>query len=246
MIPKIIHYCWFGRGTMPGSIQKNIDAWRRLLPDYRFVLWNEDNFDCSALPYTREAYENKKYAFVSDVARLQALKTQGGIYLDTDVELLKSLDPFLDHPAFTGFERERYLATGLIGAEKDSPWIEEFLALYEDLHFVREDGSFDLTPNVRRITEYMVAAHGLKTDNRFQEFPGLLTIYPGDYFSPLDSLTRKIHKTENTVAIHHFTGSWEPVTPVLLFRKTVIRLFGEKSYWAIRRLKLKLFPTPWK
>lgn len=245
MIPKLIHYCWFGPQPVPDSVRKCIRSWKTVLPDYEVILWNESNFDYRAFCYSREAYESKKFAFVSDVARLFALKSMGGIYLDTDVEVLKSLDPFLGHPAFTGFERKQFLATGLIGAEKGSAWIEEFLSLYRDLHFIREDGTQDLTPNVRRITGYMITAHGLRPDNSFQEFPGLLTVYPEEYFSPLDSQTRKIRKTEHTVAIHHFMGSWESVTPVSVFRKTVIRFLGEKTYSRIRALKLKFFPKPW-
>lgn len=246
MIPKIIHWCWFGPAPLPPSVKKCTDSWKKFLPDYEFVRWNEKNFDCSAYPYTKEAWESGKFAFVSDVARLHALKTMGGIYMDTDVELLKPLDAFLGHCAFTGFERGEFLATGLIGAQKGSAWVEEFLSLYRGLHFISEDGRPDLTPNVRRITDYMVREHSLRTDNSFQEFPDLLTVYPGDYFSPLDSNTRKVRKTRNTVAIHHFMGSWEPRTPVTLFRKGVMRLFGEKTYAAIRSFKLKIFPKPWK
>ena len=245
MIPKTLHYCWFGRGPKPARVLSCLESWRKYLPDYTFVEWNEDNFEIDRWPYAREAYDNKKYAFVSDVARLYALYTQGGVYLDTDVELLGSLDPFLQHEAFTGYERGVDITSGVMGAKKGSPWIKENLDWYEGKHFQAEDGTLDLTINVRRITDFLVA-RGFRRDNTYQEIEGFVTVYPGDYFSPLDPLTRKIRKTENTVAIHHYLASWEPVTPVLLFRKLVMRTLGVEAYNCIRAVKLKLFPKAWK
>lgn len=245
MIPKIVHYCWFGRGKKPARVLSCIESWHRLLPGYSFREWNEDNFDISRWPYAKEAYESRKFAFVSDVARLYALYTEGGIYLDTDVELLKPLDPFLRHAAFAGFERGTDIGSGILGAEKGSTWIKENLDWYEGKHFRREDGSLDLTINVRRITDALLPL-GLRQDDSFQDFEGYLTVYPCEYFSPLDPLTRKVRKTENTVSVHHYLASWEPQTPVLLFRKLVMRTLGVAAYDKIRSFKLKLFPKPWK
>lgn len=245
MIPKVVHYCWFGRGEKPAKVRYCMASWKKVLPDWTFVEWNEDNFDISAWPYAAQAYEKRKFAFVSDVARLYALYREGGVYLDTDVELLKPLDPFLDHVAFGGYERGTDLTTGLIGAEKGSAWVKEFLDLYQGLPFVRADGSLDLTTNVRRITDHMASVHGFRQDDTFQDFEGLLTVYPGRYFSPLDPLTRKVKKTPETVAIHHYIASWEPQTPVLWFRKLVMRTLGVGAYDRIRAFKLKLFPKSW-
>lgn len=245
MIPKVIHYCWFGRGPKPSEVERCMASWKRYLPDYTFQEWNEDNFDYAKWDYAREAYEARKFAFVSDLARLHALYTEGGIYLDTDVELLGSLNPFLEHVAFSGFEGGTNVTTGLMGAEKGSAWIKEFWDLYADATFVKADGTLDVTPNVRRITEHMVTAHRLRQDNTFQDFPGLVTLYPQEYFSPLNPLTRKVQKTKKTVAIHHYMASWETNTPVHVFRKLVIRTLGVKAYDSIRRFKLKLFPKPW-
>lgn len=246
MIPKIVHYCWFGRGAKPATVRRCMDSWRRSLPDYRFVEWTEETFDIDAYPFAREAYDKGKFAFVADVARLHALYTQGGVYLDTDVEVLRSFDPFLGHRAFTGFERGRDITTGVIGAEKGSAWIKELLALYDGKHFVKDDGYLDLSTNVRLITDYMASAHGFVPEDSFQEPDGLVTIYPGEYFSPLDPLTRKVKKTKNTVAVHHYMASWEPRTPVNLFRKAVMRTLGVKAYEKIRAFKLKLFPKAWR
>ena len=245
MIPKVIHYCWFGRGDKPAKVRYCMDSWKKVLPDWTFMEWNEDNFDMSAWPYAAEAYEVGKYAFVSDVARLYALYTEGGVYLDTDVELLKPLDPFLGHVSFGGYERGTDLTTGLMGAEKGSIWVKEFLDLYEGKHFVQADGSLDLVTNVRRITEYMASVHGFRQDDSYQVLEGLITIYPGQYFSPLDPLTRKVIITSQTVAIHHYLASWEPDTPVAWFRKIVMRSLGVCAYDKIRTFKLKLFPKPW-
>ena len=246
MIPKKIHYCWFGRGEKPATVRRCMDSWHKYLPDYEFVEWTEDSFDIDSYPFAREAYDKGKFAFVADVARLHALYTQGGVYLDTDVELFGSFDPVRCHQAFTGFERGRDITTGVIGAEKGSAWIRELLGLYEGKHFVQEDGTLDLSTNVRLITDYMVHSHGFVPEDSFQELDGLVTIYPGEYFSPLDPLTRKVCKTPKTVAVHHYMASWEPRTPVNLFRKAVMRTFGVKAYDRIRALKLKLFPKPWK
>ena len=207
MIPKIIHYCWFGRNPLPESAVKCIDSWKKYLPDYEIKEWNEDNFDLESYPYVKEAYENRKFAFVTDVVRLYALYNEGGIYMDTDVEVLKSLDPFLVHHAFSGFEDETNVPTGIMASEKHGKWALENLHHYDNLHFVKEDGSLDLTTNVVTITNYMLK-YGLKQNNTYQDFPDLITMYPKDYFCPKSYKDGKIYLTDNTVTIHHFAGSW--------------------------------------
>ena len=220
MIPKIIHYCWFGRGEMPELAIKCIESWKRVLPEYQIKEWNEDNFDLDLFPYVREAYKSRKFAFVSDVVRLYALYTEGGIYMDTDVEVLKPLDLFLRHTAFGGFEDEERLSTAIIAAEKGSRWAKENLDYYQNRHFIKEDGAFDTTTNVTTITNHMLL-YGLKRNNTYQDFPGLITFYPKDYFSPKDHITEKIYLTPNTVTIHHFVASWH--SPINRIKHQIIR-----------------------
>ena len=207
MIPKVIHYCWFGRGKMPEMALKCIESWKKYLPEYKIKEWNEDNFDLDMYPYVREAYDNRKFAFVTDVVRLYALYHEGGVYMDTDVEVLKSLDPFLHHNAFSGFEDEKNIPTGIMGSEKGGRWAKENLDYYNDKHFINEDGTMDVTTNVQTITNIMLP-YGLKQNNSYQDFPGLITFYPKDYFCPKSYKDGKIYLTKNTVTIHHFAGSW--------------------------------------
>ena len=207
MIPKIVHYCWFGRGPKNELAIKCIESWKKFLPDYELKEWNEDNFDLNLYPYAKEALENRKFAFVTDVVRLYALYTEGGVYMDTDVEVLKTYDPFLHHHMFSGFETNYTVPTGMMAAEKGSVWAKDLLDQYNDRHFVMEDGSFDMRTNTEIITTYM-KSKGLILNNKLQEIPDLCTMYPSDYFCPKDHTTGKIYLTKNSVCIHHFAGSW--------------------------------------
>lgn len=207
MIPKVIHYCWFGRGQKPELAIKCIESWKKYCPDYILKEWNEDNFDINAVPYVREAYESRKFAFVTDYVRLYALYHEGGVYMDTDVEVVKTFDPFLHHHMFSGFETDGNVPTGMMAAEKGSVWAKELLDQYNGRRFIQPDGSFDMTTNTTVITNYMLA-HGLVLNNTLQDFPGLCTMYPSEYFCPKDHTTGVIHMTKRTVCIHHFSGSW--------------------------------------
>lgn len=209
MIPKTIHYCWFGRGKMPKLANKCIRSWKIHCPEYTIKEWNEDNFDLDMYPYVREAYDRRKYAFVTDVVRLYALYHEGGIYMDTDVEVLKPLDQFLNHTAFSGFEDDENVPTGIMASEKEGTWAKENLDYYMGRHFIKEDGSYDNTTNVVTITNYMLK-RGLHRNNTFQDFPNLITIYPKDFFCPLSWKGKEGIITDNTITIHHFAGSWLP------------------------------------
>lgn len=208
MIPKVIHYCWFGRGELPPLAKKCLESWKKYCPDYEIKEWNEDNFDINAYPYVKEAYKKRRFAFVTDVVRLYALYHEGGIYMDTDVEVLKPLDQFLSHHAFSGFEDEEHVPTGIMASEKGGKWAKDNLDYYEGRHFLREDGSVDLTTNVETITRYMLPL-GLKQNNTFQDFPNLITFYPKDFFCPKSYKDGQIYLTDNTYTIHHFAGSWK-------------------------------------
>lgn len=231
MIPKIIHYCWFGKGPKNDLAFKCIESWKRVLPDYQIKEWNEENFDISQNTYTKEAYDSRKFAFVTDYVRLYALYFEGGVYMDTDVEVLKSYTPFLNHKAFSGFETDGNVPTGMMAAEKGSIWAKELLDGYADRKFILDNGQFDMTTNTAVITQYMISK-GLVLNNTYQDFPGLCTMYPADFFCPKDHRTGKIKCTKNTVCIHHFAGSWLDHGFWSDFRHNLklllVRIFGEK------------------
>lgn len=209
MIPKIIHYCWFGNGELPELVLKCLASWKQYLPDYEIMVWSEKNFDINQYQYAREAYEARKFAFVSDVCRLHALKTVGGIYLDTDVEFVKPLDEvMLLHNAFTGFEDNLLLSSAIMGSIKDGEWINDLLSYYHNRSFYLPGGGLDLHPNTESITAFMKLKKSLKIDNSLQHIHHYCTIYPSDYFSPKSWKTLKIKVTENTFCIHHFAASW--------------------------------------
>ena len=226
MIPRMVHYCWFGRGIKDSRTLRCINSWKKILPNYEFKEWNENNFNINLYTYAKEALDNRKYAFVTDVVRLYALYTEGGIYMDTDVELLKSFDPFLHHVMFSGFETDGNVPTGMMGAEKGSIWAKELLDQYHGRHFVLKDGTFDLTTNTTVITQYMLKK-GLILNNSLQDFPGLCTMYPSEYFCPKDHTTGIIKCTDKTVCIHHFSGSWVNKTYMSIFRHN-LKVFGIK------------------
>ena len=210
MIPKVIHYCWFGKKPLPTLAVNCIDSWKKFCPDYEIIEWNEKNFDINSNTYVREAYENKKWAFVSDYVRLYALYNHGGIYMDTDVQVLKPLDAFLNDQAFSGFEAYDRVPTGIMGAEKEHHFFKKLLDYYTDRKFVLNDGKFDYTTNVEIITKYCYD-RGLNLNNTKQTIENF-TLYPSDYFCPKDYITKKVNITVNSYAIHHFDGSWVPKT----------------------------------
>lgn len=146
MIPKIIHYCWFGRGPMPEDNLKCIESWKKFLPDYKLMLWNEDNYDVNSIKFTRQAYQKKKYAFVIDPVRLQLLREHGGIWLDTDIEIIKNLDPLLELPAFMSFESDTLLHTGIVGSEKGAAWTDEYWKYMNRKPFIRLERPVEQNP----------------------------------------------------------------------------------------------------
>ena len=210
MIPQIIHYCWFGRGELPELVQTCIASWHTHMPNWQFRFWSEDNFDISSAPqYVREAYAAKKYAFVSDYVRLWVLEQEGGVYLDTDVEVLRPFDSLLNDTAFIGLEESLALLPGtcVMGCEAHCQWVKDMLATYEDAKFIREDGSMDMTTNVQCLGQKMVEG-GLQHKREIQYLSQWgLRVYTHDYFSPITS-TRVMRKTKNTYSIHRFAGSW--------------------------------------
>lgn len=210
MIPKIIHYCWFGRGAMPELVEQCIASWHQYMPDWEYRLWCEENFDINSAPrYVHEAYAAKKYAFVSDYVRLWALEKEGGLYMDTDVEVLRSFDPLLEDTAFIGLEESLALLPGtcVMGCEAHSQWVKDMLSTYNDARFINKDGTLDMTTNVQRLGDRILQG-GLQHKREIQYLPQWgLRVYTHDYFSPITS-TRVMRKSKNTYCIHRFAGSW--------------------------------------
>lgn len=206
MIPKKIHYCWFGRGQKPELATKCIESWKKYLPEYEIIEWNEDTFDLDLYDYVRQAYDAHKFAFVSDVARLYALYHQGGVYMDTDVEVLAPLDSILGYEAVSGFETTNMIPTGLIAACKGSPIIGELLDQYKHRQFILDNGQLNLTTNVVYITDTLLK-YGLTLNNQLQTVNGF-TFLPWDYLCPKSVKDGKIYLSENSLTIHHFAGSW--------------------------------------
>lgn len=209
-IPRTLHYCWFGRGPKPGLVRKCMRSWKRHAGEYRLVEWNEDNFDIRINAYVKQAYEAGKYAFVSDYARLYALYHHGGLYLDTDVELLKNPGDLHGHAVITGFEDDTFLQSAFMGATKHHPWIKGLLDYYEEREFIRPDGTWDMTTNTSIMTE-RCRAEGLRPDGTYQELAGGVVVYPSVYFSPYDYKNCGSCITQESYAVHHFAKSWLPV-----------------------------------
>lgn len=209
MIPKIIHYCWFGGKPLPAQAEKCLKSWKKYCPDYEIRRWDESNFDISTNLYAKQAYEAKKYAFVSDYARFFILEKYGGVYLDTDVELLKPLDAILEKGAFMGAESDESItvAPGLgMGFIPEMAILKEILNVYKQLEFVDSTGNINQKTVVEYTTE-VLKKHGLKDRMGIQQVCGV-NIYPTEYFAPKNCVTGKISITCNTVSIHHYDASW--------------------------------------
>ncbi len=207
MIPKIIHYCWFGRNPLPELALRCIESWKKYLPDYEIKEWNEDNYDVHKIPYISEAYNAKKYAFVSDYARFDILYEYGGIYFDTDVEVIKDLTLIIEQGAFAGVERAGELNAGLgIGSPAAMDIFKEVLDSYQEEHFVNQDGSLNLKTVVTRVSEIFYK-YGFVKEDKIQDVAGV-RVYPTEYFCPKSYFTGKLNITENSYTIHHYDGSW--------------------------------------
>ena len=222
MIPKVIHYCWFGRGKMPALASKCFESWKTYLPDYKLKLWNEESFDVNSITYVKEAYNARKFAFVTDYVRLHALYNYGGIYMDTDVEVIRNMDDLINYPAFSGFENEVYVPTGIIASEQHGEWTKEQLEYYRDRHFLLPDRTYDLTSNTQIISQIM-SSNGFVLKNSYQVYNNCMHIFPMDYFCA-KSHTGIVTITQNTYCIHHLAGSWYPLrykVKRFLFRKII-------------------------
>ena len=196
-IPKVIHYCWFGKGKMPKLAEKCIESWKKYCPGYKIVCWNEENFDITCNRYAKEAYDAGKWAFVSDYVRFKVLYDEGGIYLDTDVEIIKPLDPLIEENGYMGFDDCGYISTGLgFACEKGNELIGALLKDYDDISFILPDGTYDLTPCPIRNTK-TVTNLGMDINQKQQIFMGI-KILPEDYLCPIKYYSGKKVITKNT------------------------------------------------
>lgn len=253
MIPKIIHYCWFGRGKKPALAERCIESWQKYLPDFEIKEWNEDNFDVHCTPYVDEAYKAKKFAFVSDYARFWILYRYGGIYFDTDVEIVKPINDVIARGCFMGVEDngldhsqqtrplkddEYYVNPGLgIGAEPGMEVCKEMLDNYERSHFILSDGKMNTDNVVSRMTRILFA-HGLQITDKVQTVSGF-TIYPKDWMCPIRITDGKLRITPYTISIHHYAASWTSPTHRFL-RKMLIAIGGTKlKVWLGKKMRGK-------
>ena len=252
MIPKILHLCWLSGDAYPAKIAKCIDSWKRVLPDYEIMLWDTHRFDLSKSQWVREAFEKKKYAFAADYIRFYALYHHGGIYLDSDVEVLKSFDDLLSLPYFVGAEKAGTPEAAIIGAEKGCDWIKQCLDYYDGRSFVKADGSLD----IRKLPEIMVDQIkkikpirnlSLADSKNIRQFDlqKEVVVLNDAYFSPKVFDSREVELTPYTYAIHHYQNSWfSPKAKVYYRTRTfLIRLFG---YQFVRKAECLLMPWKFK
>lgn len=249
-IPRKIHYCWFGGADLPEDVCRCMESWKKFCPDYEIIRWDESNYDYEQYRFTREAYAHKKWAFVSDVARLDVIYHHGGIYLDTDVELLKPLDFLLEESAFMGFQQGRSVATGLgFGAERYNKLIGKNLEAYYDIPFIQEDGTLDLTP-CPDITTRVLEEYGLVREDKIQVLDQM-KVLSSDFLSPMLFSDGSAEVCENTVSIHHYAGTWttEEEKRGVMRRRQVFTKFGRKGlrlYDGINLLRAQGWHAFWK
>ena len=236
MIPKIIHYCWFGRNPLPESAQKCIASWRKFFPDYEIKEWNEDNFDVNMIQYTKDAYEAKKYAFVSDYARFWILYKYGGLYFDTDVEVIKPMDDIIERGPFMGIEKAFSLdlppmiAPGLgLGAAPGMEIFQRILDGFHQMDFYTKDGAYNPYTMIPMVTELFTSL-GFKGTGEV-EYVADTYIYPQEYFNPFDDMTGKLNITPNTYSIHWYSKTWtDKSSRQIWFSRLLHRIFGLKLH----------------
>ena len=230
MIPKTIHYCWFGRGELTPLAKKCIASWRQFFPGYEIKEWNEDNFDVNCIPYTADAYNAGKYAFVSDYARFWVLYHFGGVYFDTDVEVIKPMDDVLERGPFMGFEllgAKPAVAPGLgLAAEPGMSLYKAIMNRFEQMSFQTDNGSLNPYTMIPMVTD-LLKKRGLVCKGTIEQVAGI-SIYPPDWFNPFDDATGRLRKTENTRTIHWFAKSWLPSEPawIIIVKRWLRRIIG--------------------
>lgn len=235
MIPKVIHYCWFGNNPLPYEVKECIKSWKKFCPNYIIKQWNENNFDVNQHPFIAKAYKEKAWAFVSDYARLKIIYDEGGIYLDTDVELLKSLNDLLSNKCYVGIQQQNdVIATGLgFGAEKHNKVVYEMLKQYDSITYDQKKQNEIACPWLNTYAIKQFGDYNPEVVNFFSD----VTIYPPKYFDPLAPGNLKNLKCKDTYSIHHYSASWMKKSVVI--RRKLIRIIGEEFIYKIKNLKRK-------
>lgn len=237
MIPKVIHYCWFGGKPIPEKDKKCIESWKKFCPDFEIKEWNENNYDIEKNKYMSDAYKEKKWGFVPDYARFDIIYNEGGFYLDTDVELIKPLEELRENEAYMGFESKRWINGGIgFGANARNKLIKELRDMYENINFYNEDGSLNIKPSPYYITEFL-EKKGLQCNNKMQLID-TMKIYPTEYFAAKDYITGKVTKTKNSISIHQYNASWQ--SPKSKFKLKVKQIMGDKIYNMLILIKKKI------
>lgn len=221
-IPKIIHYCWFGGNTKSKKIEKCIESWKEKLPDYEIIEWNEERININNYKFAKRAMKYKQYAFVADYIRTYVLYTYGGIYLDTDQEILKNIDHILENNAFIGMEDDDHLSCEIIGVNKNAQWLKNILDRYDKIKFNPYDLDSMLIPKI--YTDEIIN-QGLKFSNDKVYYNDTITIYPSEYFYPIDFKSGEKNITENTIAIHHWDGSWKKNKKISYWFKVKAKIY---------------------
>lgn len=233
MIPKKIHYCWLSGDPYPELIANCLESWKKHLPDYEWVLWDTNKFDIEQNKWVSQAFLNKKYAFAADFIRLYAVNKYGGIYLDTDVEVCRSFDPLLHLPYFIGSEGNGVIEAGVFGSQANMPWLKDCLSFYENIDFIKPDGSFNIQTLPSVMMKQIQKNNSIQEVSSIEELPldykgGKLFMLPPDYFCAKDHGTGKITKTKNTYCIHHFAMSWIPKSRTFLpnIKRKLMQVLG--------------------
>ena len=238
MIPKIVHYCWFGQTSKNTEIKSNLEEWKKKLPEYEFIEWNEKNFDINSMPFVKEAYDRKKFAFVSVVARLYALIEYGGVYLDTDIEVVKNFTNIIDNytAAFSLENNNNVVATSFIASKKKHPIILKLYDQYKAMRFIDNKGNEVTIPNTVYLTE-ILKKEGFNIENEFQILKNV-ALFPEEYFSSYDLEIGKPQYKKNTFTVHHFSGSWESKGFHFkkMIKKYLITLLGESIFIKLKRV----------
>lgn len=238
MIPKIIHFCWLSNDPYPKQIQECLDTWAQKLPGYEIRKWDFNRFPKDKSDWVSEAFDNKKYAFAADYIRNYALFHEGGIYLDSDVEVLSSFDPLLHLPYFFGYENgSGFIEAAVMGAEPGNPIFAKMLKHYEGRHFVKPDGTLDTLPLPQVMQEVLGGEYEIKSIADIEHFdpsPSKVSVLPFDFFSPIHIEHRELESTDRTIAIHRFAASWQPWSKKL--KKIVKKIVGPKATkWYINK-----------
>lgn len=240
MIPKIVHYCWLSGDTIPTALHKHMASWKEKLPDWEFWLWDKSRFDINRVRWVRQAYDAKKYAFAADYIRQYAVYNFGGFYMDMDIEVVKNLDHLLGRRYVIGAETDFGIEAGIFGAEKNSPIIKACLDWYEDKDFLMPDGTFNMHGCPLVMMEAISNHFEIKFTSEYSDIPSVVCLLPRDFLTAKSSETGIVTKTNNTLTVHHFAGSWLKQTLWRRFKHQtklyIGRIFGERFVKSINKI----------